>query len=167
MEHVPISLPAGWDAARDCAYFEERWEPVPSYTEALWEWMRFHHGNHVRALDLALCYFRRHDARLVDTDPGCLTPGEKIAILQEIAATSPRVAGYRGRLLEALAECAFAQAERGRVLEEYRLAGEHAWMYPVIEAIDYLGGSALELEETMACETEDFQAFKAHFDEDE
>ncbi len=37
MQPLPISLPAGWDATQDCAYLEERWEPVPSYTDALWQ----------------------------------------------------------------------------------------------------------------------------------
>ena len=167
MDLIPIALPIGWDAAQDCAYLEERWEPVPSYTAALWEWMRFHHGCYVRTLDTALHYFRRQNPTLVEIDLSCLTSGEKIAILQEIAASTPFVAAYRPRLLEALAECEFAEAERGRVLRDYRLAGEHAWLYPVIEVIDYLGTASLDLDETMVCENEDYRAFKACFAEEE
>ena len=88
---LPISLPANWNEEKDCAYFEDRWEPAPSYTDALWWWMRFHHGDYVQTLDVALRYFRRHDATLVDTDLGCLTSHEKVTILLEIAGSSPRV----------------------------------------------------------------------------
>ncbi len=164
MDLEPISLPASWDAARDCAYFDERWDAVPSYAAALGEWMRFHHGAHVRTLNTALRYFRGHDADRADMALGGLTPGEKVALLQEIAARSPRVAAYRPRLLETLVGSAFAEAERVRVLGEYLRAGEHAWMYPVIEAIDYVGTAAVELDETLNCETEDYRMFKARFD---
>ncbi len=119
--------------------------------------MRFHHGELVRTLD----------ARLVGTDLSCLSPTEKIAILQEIAAQSSHVVAYRSRLLEALAGSAFAEAESERVLKKYRLAGEHAWMYPVIEAIDCVGEAVIELDETMMCENEDYRAFKTRWAEED
>ena len=160
MRLLPISVPAGWDGEKDCTHFEERWEPVPSYATALWEWMRYHYGEYVQTLDAASRYFRQKDATLVDVDLRCMTPLEKIAALLEIAKGSRQVAPYRSRLLEDLSDCQLAETERERVVKEYRLAGDHAWMYPVIEAVDYLGTAAFLLEETMACENEDYHRFK-------
>ena len=153
-EYVPIVLPAGWNTEKDCAYFESRWHPEPTYTDALWRFMRFHHGIYVETLDTALRYFRDHDAALVFIEPSCLTPLEKIRILSEIAGQSARAVTYRSRLVDALRACAISERERMRVLREYRAAGEHAWMYPVVAVIDYLGASAYELEECLVCEDE-------------
>lgn len=119
--------------------------------------MRFHHGVFVRTLDSTLDYLRRRDATLVHVEPRCLSPAEKIEALLEIARASTVVAGYRERFVEALVECEFAEGERRRVLGEYRRAGEHAWMYPVVEAIDLIGDAAFLLDEAMLCENTDYR----------
>ena len=137
--------------------FEDRWQPRPSYTDALWGAMRFHHGVFARTLDESLRYLRRRDATLVHVEPRCLTPAEKIGVLLEVARSGASVAGYRERLVAALTACESAESERQRVVREYRLAGEHAWMYPVVEAIDRIGDAAFELDETMYCENEDYR----------
>ena len=117
--------------------------------------MRFHHGNFVDALDSSLQYFHRQDATLVHVEAGSLTSLEKIAALQEFAHTSRHVAHFRERLLDDLRACEFTERERARVLGAYRLAGEQAWMYPVVELIDYLGGAGVFLDETRRCEAYD------------
>jgi hypothetical protein len=151
-----IVVPADWNAQKDCEYFEERWKPLPTYTEALWHWMRFHHGFLVKTLSRSLRYVHERDATLVYIDPLCLSAGEKIEVLLKIAATSAVVAGYRRRLQDHLRICEFAERERRRVVRAHSLAGEHAWLYPVIEAIDYIGHAAFLLDETMACENDDY-----------
>ncbi len=154
---APIVLPAGWDAQKDCEHFEERWDPDPTYAKGLWRMMRFHFGYFATTLDASLYYFGRKDATLVHVEPRCLSTAEKIEILQEVARTSELVAHYRDRLIEDLRHCEISENERQRVLREYRLARDGAWLYPVIEVIDYLGDAGTYLLETMDAENGDFQ----------
>ncbi len=160
---APIIVPTGWDAQRDCDYFEARWRPDPTCTDVLWRMMRFHFGVFQSTLDAGLYYFQRKDATLVHIEPRCLTPLEKIEVFFEVARTSYYVASFKERLLEDLQACDFTERERQRVLREYRLARDGAWMYPVIELIDYLGGCGVHLDETMQCETEDYREVKRDF----
>ena len=160
----PIIVPAHWDAQQDFAYFDERWSTkATTYTEALWRMMSFHCSCFMRTLDGSLHYFQVKNWVALPTDPRCLTPAEKIEILRDAARSSPALAQYRERLLEDLEGCARVEHERQRVLREHRLAGEQAWMYPVIELIDYLGDMAAELEETMHCELEDYRMVAEEF----
>jgi hypothetical protein len=149
---IPITIPPDWDAEKDCEYVEKNLysaDPASSYTTALWDAMRFHYGEFVHTLNASLAYFCRHDARLTRIEPSCLTAAETIAALIEVAKTSNLVASCRERLLEVLAACEFTEAERHRILKAYRLAGDHAWMYPVIELLDWIGYSNCLLDQTM------------------
>ena len=159
----PIILPPDWDEQKDCEYFEERCMPKTSYSAALWEWMRYHHGVMVKVLDAALLCYRRRDATLVPVELQCLTPAEKIEILAEFAASSTLVEAYRTDLVEALKDLAHSEAERMRVIREYRRAGDHAWTYPVIEVIDYLGEAAFGLDLFLSSHCKDYQSPKDDF----
>ena len=152
-----IHLPVGWNAEKNCEYFNERWHPQPSYAEALWRWMRFHYGCFDQALTQALRYLHERDATRVWIEPSCLAADEKIEILLGIAETSNVVAAYRPRLLDHLHACRFAESERRRIVRAHYLAGEQAWLYPVVEVIDYIGDAAFLLRETMMCENADYR----------
>ena len=149
-----ITLPPRWNARKDCRHFAERWDPDPSYTEALWERARFHHRNFLHAIERALRCAGACDATLTHIEPCCLTPAEKIDIVLGSVRSRPRVFVDPGRMLKYLLAGQFVEKERARVLREYRLAGDQAWMYPVVELIDYFGDVAAELRDTVKCEKE-------------
>ena len=149
-----ITLPPDWDEEKDCRYFLERWAPDPSYTQSLWEWMRFHYRDYARAINAALRCSRSCDAALTHIEPMCLTPVEKIRIVLDSVRGKPQLFTDPARLIEDLQACEVVEGERARILDEYRRAGDSAWMYPVIELIDYLGAAAAELGETVERENE-------------
>lgn len=163
----PIVLPADWDEQKDCDHFLERWEPEPSYATVLWAMMRLHGSLFAAALDASLAYFQRQDATLIHVEPRCLSAREKIEALLEFAQASTRVAHFRNRLLADLQACEFTERERERVLREYRRARDEAWMYPVIEVIDYLGDAGVYLNETMGAENEDFESVLRRLQEEQ
>ena len=144
-QYVPITVPESWDAETDCAYFEERWHPEPSYTGALWEAMRCWYEDFVKTLDRTLRYFRMHDASLVYIELSCLTPLEKIETLSEIASHNPRTAADCPRLFEALQACEIRHRHRllGRL--RIRLDGMHGLRGPRIAVLPRSGFSAREL----------------------
>ena len=160
-------MPADWDEQKDCDHFDERWTPEPSYATMLWAMMRLHGGLFAAALDASLAYFQRKDATLVHVEPLCLSAREKIEALLEFAQASPRAAHFRERLLADLQACEFTERERERVLREYRQARDGAWMYPVVEVIDYLGDAAVYLNETMGAENEDFESVMRRLQEEQ
>ena len=120
----PITLPPNWNARKDFAYFEDRWNPNPSYTEVLWYKMRFHNGFFKFTLTRTLQYLYRRNAKCVQIEPSCLSVAEKIEILFELAEVAPAVQLYRQGLLDNLRNCQFAESERQRIVRAHRLAGQ-------------------------------------------
>ncbi len=167
MDLEPIVVPPGWDAARDMAHFEEEgWPPTPSYRAALGHWLGFHHGNFVHAVRLSVDCILSRDPGLLPFEPKCLNTAERIALLLRWVQGSTCPSRCRPEILECLRACAFIEAERARLLADYGRAGEHAWLYPVVELAWRLGDCAAELEECLGYEDLGFGEFVRRWKEE-
>ena len=150
MDLETICLPPDWNAQKDYDHFIALLgHPPGSHTEALWELVRFHYDNLRATVEQTLRCAYTCDATLPCIEPSCLTSLEKIEAVLDSVRRRPQVYADPPRLLEYLEACRFAEHERARVLRDYRLAGDQAWMYPIMELLDMIGGVAADLRDTV------------------
>ena len=157
MELKPILLPADWTPEKDFQFYEERWgEPEGDYFRAALGRVAENYHDLIAVVDSALAYFQRKDHRLVSVHPETLPLTEKLARLSAITNTRNATYEYKSRFADHLHDAIWVDNERRRVLESHSIGEERTWLYPLCQLADCLGCAAMQLEEAMIWEHQDY-----------
>ena len=153
-----IRLPPDWTPQKDFHGYEERWgKPDGDYFSAVSRRVAEGYRELNEAADAALAYFQRKDHRLKPVHPGALPLYEKLLRLSLINDKRKATYGYKARFTEHLHTAIWVDNERRRLLANYYLAEEGTWLWPLCELANYLSVAAIELEEAMVCEHDDYK----------
>ena len=154
----PIILPRDWTPQKDFEAYDSTFgKPDGDYFSAVLRRVAEGYRELNEAADAALAYFQRKDHRLKPVHPEALPLFEKLLRLSLINDKRKATYRYKARLTEHLQTAIWVDNERRRLLANYYLAEEGAWLAPLCELADYLSVAAIELEEAMVCEHDDYK----------
>jgi len=152
---VPMNPPPDWTEEADKAEYISRWGESDDYwgdTVKLME--RNLHELHT-ALSLGIRYFAYKHEPPVCVDCRGLGLRQKVGMSAELLPASAD-SGYTWRFTGSLVRILWLESEYERIS---RFQGIHRWLFPFYVVADTFLATALELNESLECEHDDYKAW--------
>jgi hypothetical protein len=151
-QFLPIKPPAGWNEKDDIQGFNEAWGESDDHRREIEVRFQESIAKVHTVLKAGINYFcKDREARPV-MPPSVLTLREKVELFTEVLPRSPDDS-YTLRFTMTLAWLLWLESERVRLMEH---PVNHQWLFPFYRLADSLMAAALELEESLRCEHDDF-----------
>ena len=154
---LPLKPPADWTKKKDKAGYCEIWGESDDYRRDTRALLKRHLAEVQTVLDKGIRYLAsKRGVRLV-VAPATLTMREKVMLFTQLlpASAEPQ---YTLRFTISLALLLWFDSERGRITQQVE---NQRWLYPFYTLADSFLEVALELEESLECEHDDFKKFFA------